>query len=75
MAVGKNREHANINEPAKVGDEIIIVEMRDEPRYSGKTGVIKFIDDANQLHGTWGFCAIIPEADRYRIIKHAERKD
>ncbi len=42
--------------------------MLDEPDYTGKIGVVKFIDDANQIHGTWGGCALIPEIDSFEIL-------
>ena len=54
---------------AKIGDKIEIIYMKGEPQYTGKTGVIKSIDDIGQLHGTWGGCAVIPGEDSYRIIK------
>ena len=52
----------------KIGDKIKIVEMIDEPQYTGKIGVIKSIDDSGQLHGTWGGLAIQPERDIVRKI-------
>ena len=51
-----------------VGDKIKIVEMIEEPQYTGKIGVIKSIDDYGQLHGTWGGLAIQPERDIVRKI-------
>jgi len=57
-----------------IGVKIRILEMRGEPQYSGKEGVVEFVDDAGQLHGTWGGCAIIPEGDRYEIIKAGEEQ-
>ena len=42
----------------KKGDRIRIVEMSGEPRYSGKEGSVDHIDDAGQIHGTWGGCAL-----------------
>ena len=53
----------------KVGDRIKINTMVDEPEYDGKEGIIEFIDDIDQLHGTWGGCAIITEIDDFIIIK------
>ena len=53
----------------KVGDKIKITSMLDEPSYEGKTGEVIFIDDAGQIHGTWGGLAIIPEVDQFEIIK------
>lgn len=57
---------------AQVGDRVRIVEMKGEPHYAGKEGVVEFIDDIGQLHGTWGGCAIIPEEDNFEIIKKAD---
>lgn len=53
----------------QVGDTIKIIEMKDEPTYKGREGVIESIDSMGQLHGTWGGCAIIPEVDKYEVIK------
>lgn len=53
----------------KVGDTIKIISMDGEPQYTGKEGVIELIDDAGQVHGSWGGCALIPEVDDFKIIK------
>ncbi len=53
----------------KIGDVIRIINMKDEPQYTGKTGIVKKIDDAGQIHGTWGGCAIIPNIDEYLILE------
>ncbi len=52
----------------KPGDIIKIISMDGEPNYNGRIGVVEFIDDAGQIHGTWGGCAIIPEIDKFEII-------
>ena len=52
----------------KVGDTIEIIEMAGEPEYAGRVGVVIHIDDAGQIHGTWGGCALIT-GDSYRIIR------
>lgn len=52
-----------------LGDEIEIIEMKDEPSYKGKKGKITFIDDLGQLHGTWGSLAIVPGEDQFKIIE------
>lgn len=57
---------------AKIGDEIKILYMEGEPQYTDKTGVIEKIDDAGQMHGTWGGCAVVPECDVFKVI---ERKN
>lgn len=51
----------------KTGDKIRIISMAGEPQYTGKTGIIEFIDDIGQIHGTWGGCALIPGEDDYII--------
>lgn len=42
---------------------------RDIPaqNYNGKTGEIEYIDDAGQLHGTWGGLAVLPDVDEFEI--------
>ncbi len=40
----------------------------DEPQYSGKVGVVEYIDDIGQIHGSWGGCALIPKIDEFAII-------
>lgn len=56
---------------AKIGDTIRILEMKGEPQYSGKMGVVDLVDDIGQLHGTWGGLAVQPENDTYEILVHA----
>ena len=51
-----------------VGKTIRIIRMEGEPQYAGKEGVVTFVDDAGQLHGTWGGCAIIPGPDSFEIV-------
>ena len=51
------------------GDKIRILQMQGEPQYEGREGIVERIDDAGQMHGTWGGCAIIPETDRYEILE------
>ena len=53
----------------KVGDKIKIIHMKDEPGYDGAIGVVEHIDDAGQLHGTWGGLAVIPDLDELEVIK------
>lgn len=53
----------------KVNDKIKIINMVGEPNYNGIEGIITSIDDANQLHGTWGGCALISDLDNFIIIK------
>lgn len=53
----------------KVGDKIHIIYMDGEPNYSGREGIIQSIDDGGQIHGTWGGCALIPNIDKWDIIR------
>lgn len=52
----------------EIGDTIKIIMMFKEPEYNDKIGVIEFIDDIGQIHGSWGGCAIAPEVDEFEII-------
>lgn len=52
-----------------IGDKIKIIRMVDEPSYNERTGVIEHIDDAGQLHGSWGGLAVIPEVDKVELVK------
>jgi len=52
----------------KVGDKVRIIFMSGEPQYTGKEGIVKYIDDAGLIHGTWGGCAIVPGEDEWEII-------
>ena len=58
----------------KVGDTIRIIYMSGEPRYTGREGVVRSIDDKGQIHGTWGGHAVIEGEDSYEVIKTAETK-
>lgn len=57
-----------------VGKKIRIVNMEGEPRYSGKEGIVKSVDDMGQLHGSWGGCAIQPDNDDFEIIEEKSEK-
>lgn len=61
----------------KVGNTIKIIKMAGEPGYTGKVGKITEIDDAGQLHGTWGGLALIPGEDEFQhveVINHETGK-
>ena len=53
-----------------IGKEILIVEMKGEPHYNGKTGIVKSEDSMGQLHGTWGGLALQPEHDTFEVIEN-----
>jgi len=54
----------------KIGDRIRIIDMKGEDYYNGREGVIEYIDGLDQLHGTWGDLAIIPEEDLIEVINN-----
>ena len=65
------REHLK----AQPGDVISIIRMDDKDGtdkqaadYNGAIGYVTFIDDAGQIHGSWGGLALIPEVDKYKIM-------
>ena len=51
-----------------VGKKIHIVNMKGEPQYINKEGIVELVDDSDQLHGTWGGLAIQPENDIFYVI-------
>lgn len=53
----------------KIGDKIRIVIMQGEPQYTGKEGTVEYIDDAKQIHGSWGGCVLIPGEDVWELIE------
>ena len=53
----------------KIGDTVKIIKMEGEPQYTNREGVVTHIDDAGQIHGTWGGCALIPEVDEFIILE------
>ena len=61
-------------EKLKIGDRIKIINMEGEPHYKGREGLVTHIDDAGQIHGTWGGCAVIPEVDTYILLNNDAKK-
>lgn len=51
-----------------IGKKIRIIRMKGEPHYDGREGTVEMVDDAGQLHGTWGGCAVIPGEDEYEVL-------
>ena len=51
-----------------IGKKIKILDMEGEIEYTGRVGVVESVDDAGQLHGTWGGCAVIPGVDSYEEV-------
>ena len=56
------------NPKVKVGDVIRIIEMKGEVGYDGRFGIVTCIDDAGQLHGTWGDLAVLPDVNSYILV-------
>lgn len=57
----------------KKGDKIKIINMKGEPQYAGKEGVVQDIDGIGQIHGTWGGCALIPEEDDFIVLNESKK--
>ena len=51
-----------------LGRKIRIINMRGEPDYAGREGIIQHIDGLGQLHGNWGGLAILPDQDIYEFV-------
>jgi hypothetical protein len=45
-------------EDVQPGDVIHIYHMFGESEYAGREGVVRYIDDMNQIHGSWGGLAL-----------------
>ena len=53
----------------KINDKIVIKSMKGESNYNGRSGYVTHIDDAGQIHGTWGGLALIADEDEFEIIQ------
>ena len=77
LIINIKRKQSQIKEDimnkVKIGDKIKIINMEGEPQYTNREGVVTHIDDAGQIHGTWGGCAIIPEVDTYIILPNTDK--
>ena len=60
---------------AKVGDNIKIIEMLGEPSYTGRVGIVEFIDSVGQLRGSWGGLALQEDNDQYIVIEWGVEDD
>ena len=65
---GFNKEDKKNYEERYLNKTIRIDYMDGEPNYAGRTGVVRSVDDAGQLHGTWGGLAVDPKADSISLV-------
>lgn len=62
----------DIKEKYKLGTKVKLIKMDGEPQMpSGMTGMVRYVDDANQIHVCWdngSTLALVPEVDEFEII-------
>lgn len=58
-----------------IGSKVEILNMEGEPQYTGKRGVVEYVDDLPSLHGTWGGCAILPDRDMFKVLSRKDGKN
>jgi hypothetical protein len=51
-----------------IGMLFILLRVSHKGYYTDREGVVTHIDDAGQIHGTWGGCAIVSEVDEFIIL-------
>lgn len=56
------------------GTKIHIEFMEGEPQYANKDGIVEYVDDAGQIHGTWGGCALLEETDKFTVLERPKEK-
>lgn len=56
------------------GTKIHIEIMEGEPQYANKDGIVEYVDDAGQIHGTWGGCALLEETDTFTVLERPKEK-
>ena len=49
-------------------NKLVFVVIQDEFHPIAAKGRVEYIDDAGQLHGTWGSLAAIPGVDRIELL-------
>lgn len=58
-----------MNKSMYLGKRIRITHLKGEDNsYNGKEGVVEHVDDMGQLHGTWGWLAVIPNVDSFEVL-------
>lgn len=67
---GFSREDKKNYEEKYLNKTIRINYMDGEPQYEGRTGIVRSVDDAGQLHGTWGGLAVDPKVDSISLVNN-----
>ena len=67
---GFSREDKKNYEEKYLNKTVRINYMDGEPQYTGRTGVVRSVDDAGQLHGTWGGLAVDPKVDSISLVNN-----
>ena len=67
---GISREEKKNYEERYLNKTIRINYMDGEPNYTGRTGVVRSVDDIGQLHGTWGGLAVDPKVDSISLANN-----
>lgn len=69
LGIMSQEELVKRNKEIFLGCEIVITHLSGEDgTYDGKSGIVEYVDDMGDLHGTWGFLAVIPGQDRFRVV-------
>ncbi len=69
FGIMNKQEQVERNKQRFLGCEIVINHLSGEDsRYDGKSGIVEYVDDMGDLHGTWGFLAVIPGQDSFRVV-------
>ncbi len=56
-----------------LGKTIKIINMKGEPNYSGKIGIVTYIDDQEQLFGSWDGLAVNIKTDDFIILANKNK--
>ena len=65
---GVDKEERERLKERYLGKKVKVV-INDPYRYINEVGIVELVDDAGQLHGTWGGLAAIPGKDSIQIIE------
>ena len=51
-----------------IGKKVRVNILDDWNPILNKTGIVEYVDDMGQLHGTWGGLAVIPDIDDIELV-------